>query len=66
MCLVFFREFDPEYKIVASSFQKTEDPSKVFFGHLDFNDGQAVYQKVYLLVAAKATKAKRLLRMHLL
>ena len=42
-------EFDPEYKLVASSYQKTKDPSRVFFGHLDFKDGQAIYQKVYLI-----------------
>ncbi|KAG2216651.1 hypothetical protein INT45_010791 [Circinella minor] len=45
------REFDPEYKLVASSYQKTKDPSRVFFGHLDFKDGQAIYQKLGLQTA---------------
>ncbi|KAI9493591.1 hypothetical protein BDB00DRAFT_822688 [Zychaea mexicana] len=45
------REFDPEYKLVASSFQKSKDPTRVFFGHLDFKDGQAVYQKLGLQTA---------------
>ncbi|CDH55709.1 dolichyl-diphosphooligosaccharide-proteinglycotransferase [Lichtheimia corymbifera JMRC:FSU:9682] len=45
------REFDPEYKLVASSFQSTEDPTRVFFGHLDFKDGQAIYQKLGLQTA---------------
>lgn len=43
-----YSEFDPEYKLVASSYQSTEDPTRVFFGHLDFKDGQAIYQKVGL------------------
>ncbi|KAI8140108.1 hypothetical protein BJV82DRAFT_671880 [Fennellomyces sp. T-0311] len=45
------REFDPEYKLVASSFQKTKDPTRVFFGHLDFKDGQTIYQKLNLQTA---------------
>ncbi|KAI8099899.1 uncharacterized protein BX664DRAFT_377543 [Halteromyces radiatus] len=45
------REFDPEYKLVASSFRKGKEPNKVFFGHLDFQDGQAVYQQLALQTA---------------
>ncbi|KAL0073178.1 hypothetical protein F4703DRAFT_1442419 [Phycomyces blakesleeanus] len=45
------REFDSEYKLVASSFQKTQDPSHVFFGYLDFEDGQAIYQQLGLQTA---------------
>ncbi|KAI8376548.1 uncharacterized protein BYT42DRAFT_594368 [Radiomyces spectabilis] len=45
------REFDPEYRLVASSYQKTQDPSRVFFGRLDFNDGQEIYQKLGLQTA---------------
>ncbi|KAI9313281.1 hypothetical protein BX666DRAFT_764038 [Dichotomocladium elegans] len=45
------REFDPEFKLVAASFQKTKNPNSVFFGHLDFKDGQAIYQKLNLQTA---------------
>ncbi|CAO3649181.1 unnamed protein product [Cunninghamella blakesleeana] len=45
------REFNSEYKLVASNFQKTSNPERVFFGHLDFNDGQAVYQQLGLQTA---------------
>ncbi|CAO3598960.1 unnamed protein product [Absidia cylindrospora] len=45
------REFDPEYKLVASSFQKTKHSGHVFFGHLDFMDGQAVYQQLAIQTA---------------
>ncbi|ORZ18609.1 hypothetical protein BCR42DRAFT_325022 [Absidia repens] len=45
------REFDPEYKLVASSFQKTKHSDRVFFGHLDFMDGQAVYQQLAIQTA---------------
>ncbi|RUS15441.1 hypothetical protein BC937DRAFT_92437, partial [Endogone sp. FLAS-F59071] len=48
----FIREFDPEFRIVASSFQRTTDPSRIFFGHLDFKNGQEVYAKVNLFDAA--------------
>jgi oligosaccharyltransferase complex subunit gamma len=41
-----YSEFDPEYTLVAKTFQKSKDNKKLFFGHLDFKDGQAVYQKV--------------------
>lgn len=39
-------EFDPEYSLVAKSFQKNKKSKDLFFGHLDFKDGQAVYQRV--------------------
>lgn len=42
----YHSEFDPEYKLVASSFQKSKHAGEVFFGHLDFQDGQTVYQQV--------------------
>ncbi|SAM01804.1 hypothetical protein [Absidia glauca] len=45
------REFDPEYRLVASSFQKTDHSDRVFFGHLDFEDGQAVYQQLAIKTA---------------
>lgn len=41
-------EFDPEYSLVAKGFQKSKDNEELFFGHLDFSDGQAVFQKVNL------------------
>ncbi|KAI8339471.1 hypothetical protein BC941DRAFT_349526 [Chlamydoabsidia padenii] len=45
------RAFDPEYKLVASSVFKTEHANRVFFGHLDFKDGQAVYQQLGIQTA---------------
>ncbi|KAI8080263.1 uncharacterized protein B0P05DRAFT_540620 [Gilbertella persicaria] len=45
------REFDPEYTLVAKSFQNTRDKDNLFFGHLDFQDGQAIYQKLKLMSA---------------
>ncbi|KAI9337187.1 hypothetical protein BD770DRAFT_401312 [Pilaira anomala] len=45
------REFDPEYNLVAKSFQKNKDSKNLFFGHLDFKDGQAVYQKLKIMSA---------------
>lgn len=46
--LFFFicSEFDPEYTLVAKSFQKNKANNQLLFAHLDFKDGQAVYQKV--------------------
>ncbi|KAI8890190.1 hypothetical protein K501DRAFT_206769, partial [Backusella circina FSU 941] len=41
------REFDPEYALVASQFRQSE----LFFGRLDFQDGQAIYQKLGLTSA---------------
>ncbi|ORZ18679.1 hypothetical protein BCR42DRAFT_411396 [Absidia repens] len=45
------REFDPEYKLVASSVHKSKHSDQVFFGHLDFQDGQAVYQQLAIQTA---------------
>ncbi|KAI8065484.1 hypothetical protein BC940DRAFT_304227 [Gongronella butleri] len=45
------REFDPEYRLVAKSFQNTKFADNLFFGHLDFFDGQAVYQQLGLQTA---------------
>ncbi|KAF7725138.1 oligosaccharyl transferase subunit ost3/OST6 [Apophysomyces ossiformis] len=45
------KEFDPEYRLVASSFQKTKNANRVFFGHLDFKDGQSIYQKLAIQTA---------------
>lgn len=39
-------EFDPEYTLVAKSFQNTKNNKDLFFGRLDFKDGQSIYQKV--------------------
>lgn len=39
-------EFDPEYTLVAKSFQKHKNSKDLFFGRLDFKDGQTIYQKV--------------------
>ncbi|KAI7862129.1 hypothetical protein BDF14DRAFT_1876775 [Spinellus fusiger] len=45
------RDFDPEYRLVASSFQTTKNPARVFFGSLDFEQGQAIYQQLGLQTA---------------
>ncbi|GAA5798135.1 hypothetical protein EDC94DRAFT_536986 [Helicostylum pulchrum] len=45
------REFDPEYNLVSKSFQKSKDNENLFFGRLDFKDGQAVYQKLKIMSA---------------
>ncbi|KAG2203567.1 hypothetical protein INT46_003344 [Mucor plumbeus] len=45
------REFDPEYSLVAKTFQKNKKSRDLFFGHLDFKDGQAVYQRLKLMSA---------------
>ncbi|ORX51972.1 hypothetical protein DM01DRAFT_1336962 [Hesseltinella vesiculosa] len=45
------REFDPEYHLVAASHLKSKKPERLFFGHLDFDDGQAVYQQLGLQTA---------------
>ncbi|KAG2194302.1 uncharacterized protein EV154DRAFT_444953 [Mucor mucedo] len=45
------REFDPEYTLVAKTFQKNKANKQLFFGHLDFKDGQAVYQKLKIMSA---------------
>ncbi|RUS24806.1 hypothetical protein BC938DRAFT_473049 [Jimgerdemannia flammicorona] len=44
-------EFEPEFRIVASSFQRTSDPSRLIFGHLDFKNGREVYAKLRLTSA---------------
>jgi hypothetical protein len=45
------REFDPEFRLVASSYHRKNDKTDLFFGHLDFTDGQAIFQQVqYSLV----------------
>ncbi|KAG1472598.1 hypothetical protein G6F56_001442 [Rhizopus delemar] len=45
------RELDPEYTLIAKSFQKSKNNKDLFFGHLDFNDGQAIYHKLQLVSA---------------
>lgn len=46
------REFDPEFRLVASSYHRKNDKTDLFFGHLDFTDGQAIFQQVqYSLVS---------------
>ncbi|KAI8387500.1 hypothetical protein BD560DRAFT_382710 [Blakeslea trispora] len=45
------RQFDPEYELVAKSFSGTKEKDNLFFGHLDFQDGQAIYQKLKLMSA---------------
>ncbi|KAI9246783.1 hypothetical protein BY458DRAFT_484442 [Sporodiniella umbellata] len=45
------RELDPEYKLISKSFQKNKNKQDLFFGHLDFNDGQSVYHKLQLVSA---------------
>ncbi|CEG71674.1 hypothetical protein RMATCC62417_07371 [Rhizopus microsporus] len=45
------REFDPEFSLVAKSIQSSKHNKDLFFGHLDFADGQAIYQKLQLVSA---------------
>nr|CAG8478388.1 10406_t:CDS:2 [Entrophospora candida] len=43
------RDFEPEFQLVASSWLKTaNDPSRLYFGVLDFRDGKEVYSKLKL------------------
>ncbi|OZJ05391.1 hypothetical protein BZG36_02011 [Bifiguratus adelaidae] len=42
------KEVDPEYKLVASSFQKTSDPSRLFFGYADFMQSSEIFMKLGL------------------
>ncbi|KAI9485387.1 MAG: hypothetical protein EXX96DRAFT_493725 [Benjaminiella poitrasii] len=45
------REFDPEFALVAKGFQNNKDRDNLFFGHLDFRNGQAIFQKLKLMSA---------------
>ncbi|EIE79001.1 hypothetical protein RO3G_03706 [Rhizopus delemar RA 99-880] len=45
------RELDPEFTLIAKSFQRNKDNKNLFFGHLDFNDGQIIFQKLQLVSA---------------
>ncbi|KAI7897851.1 uncharacterized protein BX663DRAFT_481186 [Cokeromyces recurvatus] len=45
------REFDPEFALVAKGFQKNKNSNNLFFGHLDFKDGQAIFQKLKIMSA---------------
>ncbi|CAM0139949.1 oligosaccharyl transferase subunit ost3/OST6 [Umbelopsis sp. WA50703] len=40
------KEFDPEYRLVASSYHNKNTKEDLFFGYLDFEDGQAVFQQM--------------------
>jgi len=42
---VSLRNFDPEYRLVASGWSKLTDKTQLFFGSLDFKAGQAIFQK---------------------
>lgn len=46
MLTIITSEFDPEYALVASQFRQHKAQNELFFGRLDFQDGQATYQKV--------------------
>ncbi|KAG0212095.1 oligosaccharyl transferase subunit ost3/OST6 [Mortierella sp. GBA30] len=39
------KNFDPEYRLVASGWSKLPDKSQLFFGILDFKAGQAIFQR---------------------
>ncbi|KAG0308210.1 oligosaccharyl transferase subunit ost3/OST6 [Dissophora globulifera] len=39
------KNFDPEYRLVASTWSKLSDKSRLFFGIIDFKKGQAIFQK---------------------
>ncbi|TPX64832.1 hypothetical protein SpCBS45565_g05588 [Spizellomyces sp. 'palustris'] len=40
------RQFDSEFKLVASSWGRVAVPGKLYFGTLDFSDGREVFQKL--------------------
>jgi hypothetical protein len=47
---IFLREFDPEFRLVANSWLGSgNDPSRVYFGVLDFKNGREIYGKVKVL-----------------
>ncbi|GJJ77435.1 oligosaccharyltransferase complex subunit gamma [Entomortierella parvispora] len=48
------KNFDPEYKLVASGWSKMKDKSQLLFGSLDFKVGQAVFQKFGMTNAPSA------------
>lgn len=51
---VFCKEFDPEYTILANSWQKAAGrrPTKsVYFGHLDFENGKETFRSLQLVSA---------------
>lgn len=51
---VFCREFDPEFNVLANSWQKSSAKRKgpaVHFGHLDFKDGQNTFRSLSLVSA---------------
>ncbi|KAG0261471.1 oligosaccharyl transferase subunit ost3/OST6 [Mortierella polycephala] len=39
------KNFDPEYRLVAAGWSKIPDKSQLFFGVLDFKEGQSIFQK---------------------
>ncbi|KAL1921553.1 uncharacterized protein VTP21DRAFT_11269 [Calcarisporiella thermophila] len=48
------RKFDPEYHLVASSWKKKNEKNEeraLFFGKLDFKDGQEIYARLKLTTA---------------
>ncbi|KAH8554379.1 hypothetical protein BGW37DRAFT_484603 [Umbelopsis sp. PMI_123] len=45
------KEFDPEFRLVASGYHKNNDKTDLFFGHLDFEDGQAIFQQMNIMSA---------------
>lgn len=49
------REFDPEWNLIAKSWNKGNKPDdlKVVFGTLDFDQGKAVFQKVSNSILSK-------------
>ncbi|KAG9292054.1 hypothetical protein G9A89_017954 [Geosiphon pyriformis] len=40
------REFDPEFRLVARSWQTTKLPSRLYFGILDFKNGREIFTKL--------------------
>ncbi|KAI8577833.1 hypothetical protein K450DRAFT_250248 [Umbelopsis ramanniana AG] len=45
------KEFDPEFRLVASSYHKKNEKTDLFFGHLDFEDGQSIFQQMNIMSA---------------
>jgi oligosaccharyltransferase complex subunit gamma len=44
--LYAYRSFDPEYRLVASTWSKLPDKSRLFFGIVDFKTGKTIFEKL--------------------
>ncbi|KAG1297294.1 hypothetical protein G6F60_004365 [Rhizopus arrhizus] len=44
-------ELEPEVILIAKTYQKRKDNTNIFFGYLDFDDGEEIYHKLGLVSA---------------